>query len=231
MENEPMDQATPTVFIVGSDDVQLSDSLATLHLPCRRFETLEGFFSSVDSNSRGCVIANLHLFGIGGFDLLLELSNRCSTLPVIIISNRISTRMVVKAMREGATTVLETPVNSEDLFFAVRDAVKQNEERAKQEKQATMLRSRFGQLSAGEQQVLDQLCSGLSNKEIASILDVHIRTVEARKKRLLEKTQSESVAQLLIAYQRFRNTCRDSADVDSYKPSFGLAPAHEKSLS
>ncbi len=215
-----MDQSTPTVFIVGANDAKLSESLETLHVPSRRFETLEGFFSSVNSASRGCVIANLHLHGVGGFDLLLELSNRRSTLPVIIISKRISTRMVVKAMREGAATVLEMPVNTEELFFAVRDALKKNEEKTRQKKQLELLQSRFGHLSAGEQQVLDHLCGGLSNKEIATVLRVHIRTVEARKKRLLDKTESESVAQLLITFQRFRNTSRSISDFD-YQTSYG----------
>lgn len=205
-----MDRAIQTVYLVGPEDKQLAESVSAMRIPCRYFETLEEFLVATDAGSRGCVIANLQLFGVGGFDVLLQLSNRRSTLPVIIISQKVSTRMVVRAMREGASTILETPTNDEDLFFAVRDAMRENEERTKKEKQAALLSARFGSLSAGEQQVLDQLCNGLSNKDIAEYLNVHVRTVEARKKRLLEKTGSDSLALLLISYQRFRITCRET---------------------
>lgn len=205
-----MDRATQSVYLIGPADRHLVESVAALRIPCRHFETPEEFLESTVSDSRGCVIANLQLFGVGGFDVLLHLANRRSSLPVIIVSQKVSTRMVVRAMREGASTVLESPTNDEELFFAVRDAMRENEERTQRANQVAMLRSRFGSLSSGEQQVLDQLCSGLSNKDIAIKLNVHVRTVEARKKRLLEKTNSESQAQLLISYQRFRNSCRDA---------------------
>lgn len=214
-----MDRTDSVVYIVGPRDHQLSTLVASMQISYREFETLEAFLAATDSNSMGCVVANLKLFGIGGFDLLLQLASHRSTLPVIIVSNQVSTRMVVRAMREGACTVLESPASNEDLFFAVRDAMHENERRANQEKQTTMLRSRFGTLSTGEQHVLDQLCGGLTNREIASILDVHVRTVEARKKRLLEKTGSESIAQLLITYQRFRNTCNDAMEFE-YKSNY-----------
>ena len=66
------------------------------------------------------------------------------------------------------------------------------------------LQARFGRFSDGEQHVLNRVCEGLSNKQIAAVLDVSLRTVESRRRRILERTQCQSFPELLLTYQTFK---------------------------
>ena|SRR6218665_2160137 len=52
-------------------------------------------------------------------------------------------------------------------------------------------------LNRGEAEVLDLVSEGLTNKEIASRLFVSVRTVESRRKNLLEKTNTSNTATLI----------------------------------
>jgi len=56
---------------------------------------------------------------------------------------------------------------------------------------------RLSRLNPGEQQVLELLWEGQSNKEIASRLGLSIRAVESRRSKLMEKMRAESLAKLI----------------------------------
>lgn len=53
-------------------------------------------------------------------------------------------------------------------------------------------------LSDRETQMLDLLCQGLSNKELANELFVSLRTIESAKTKLMQKTNSKNTAGLII---------------------------------
>jgi DNA-binding NarL/FixJ family response regulator len=53
-------------------------------------------------------------------------------------------------------------------------------------------------LSEREREVLEQICKGLSNQEIADILFISKRTVEKHRARLLDKTGTKNTAQLVM---------------------------------
>lgn len=53
-------------------------------------------------------------------------------------------------------------------------------------------------LSEREKEVLDQICKGLSNQEIADILYISKRTVEKHRSSLLSKTNTKNTAQLVM---------------------------------
>jgi DNA-binding NarL/FixJ family response regulator len=53
-------------------------------------------------------------------------------------------------------------------------------------------------LSEREREVLEQICKGLSNQEIADILFISKRTVEKHRARLLGKTGTKNTAQLVM---------------------------------
>jgi two-component system, LuxR family, response regulator FixJ len=52
-------------------------------------------------------------------------------------------------------------------------------------------------LSEGEREVLDLLCEGKSNKEIAAALQLTRRAIEARRAKIMRKMQADSLAQLI----------------------------------
>jgi FixJ family two-component response regulator len=66
-------------------------------------------------------------------------------------------------------------------------------------------------LTPREHEVLDQVVSGLLNKEIASELGITIRTVKEHRKRIMEKMEANSLAELvtMIVTARLKETRRD----------------------
>ena len=53
-------------------------------------------------------------------------------------------------------------------------------------------------LSTREKEVLEQICNGLSNQEIADTLFISRRTVEKHRSNLLEKTNCKNTANLVM---------------------------------
>ena len=57
-------------------------------------------------------------------------------------------------------------------------------------------------ITAGEYEIIRLLCKGLSNKEMAEKLNVCLKTIEARKKTLFNKTNSQNAMDCLRFLQR-----------------------------
>lgn len=208
-----VNNALPTVYVIESHEQnrnRLSRSLMSMQFEVRDFDGAEAFLRESHRCERGCVVADLRLGGMSGLELQARLKKEGSLLPVVLVAERVSTQLIVRAMREGAVAFLDLPINEDDLWLAVRSAISENADRLVREEKKNNLRTRFGQLSDGELQVLTKVREGLTNKEIASLLDVSIRTVESRRRRILQKTSSGSIPELLLTYEQFKNTCLES---------------------
>ena len=200
------------VYVLNlAEDDPVAPKLAAMKLDHAEFTSIDSLLLSVDLASRGCVLANLNHFGIGGMDVLQHLNQRQSTLPLILLARRVSTRLVVRVMREGAMTLIEKPVDEDELFFAIREAFEENERRFRQHCELESIKSKFAAITSTELQVLDAICTGKTNKQIAESLGISVRTVEARKKRVLNKTECGSQPELIIAYHTFITSASLSA--------------------
>jgi DNA-binding NarL/FixJ family response regulator len=58
--------------------------------------------------------------------------------------------------------------------------------------------NKSGELTERESQVLYHICKGLSNAEIADVLNINKRTVDKHRENLLSKTQSKNTASLIM---------------------------------
>lgn len=202
----------PTVFVIETKDVagraKLVHVLSSMEFRVKQFPSGEAFLAEAPHCTSGCLVTQLHLPGMSGMEVHAKLRESRSLLPVILFANRASTQMIVRSMRDGAISFLDAPINEDELWMAVREAFVENTARAEAVRLEGALAQRFSHLSDGESQVLSKICEGFSNKQIATHLDVSVRTVESRKRRLLTKTNSDSVPELLITFQRFRTSCK-----------------------
>ena len=99
-------------------------------------------------------------------------------------------------MRMGAVDFLQKTFTETELFEAVQRALVQ--ERARNEyyrKEA--IERRFAQLTPPERSVLSQVLQGEANKSIAASLGVSRRTVEDRWRRIMQKLEVDSLADLV----------------------------------
>ena len=105
--------------------------------------------------------------------------------------------IAVEALKKGAVDFIEKPFSTETLCKCVEEALARNGEEAEHIQQKQGIEQRMKSLTAREQDVLNILMKGKSNKTIAYELGIGIRTVETHRANLMEKMQAGSLSELL----------------------------------
>jgi two-component system, LuxR family, response regulator FixJ len=189
----------PTVFIVD-DDSGSRDSVRALisimDVPVNTFRSAEEFLEAY-SGAPGCLVTDLRMPGLSGVELLEQLHVREQPLPAILISGYADISVTVEAMRQGAVAFLEKPYRENELWNAIRDALDQDLRTRAFRNVRKCIRTRLTSLTSEEQSVLELIVDGVPNKMIAVRLDLGLRTVEARRRTILDKMSVESIAELV----------------------------------
>lgn len=160
--------------------------------PRKFFESLDG----IDPEQVGCVVTDLRMPGFDGMELHERLQERGATLPVIIVTAFADTALTVRAMRHGAVAVLDKPFRDDELWSFVQESLVKSEEELRRKRRRRELEDRFKRLSAQDRQVLQLILEGCKNRSMAKRLEVSLRTVENRRRRVFDLMRAESVAEL-----------------------------------
>lgn len=193
-------KAEPTVFLIDSDALvceAVCRLVRTMRLRCEVYSSAEHFLKASVDTRPGCVVLEARIPGISGLQLQRELRSRRVTLPVIFLAADPDVVLAVTAMREGAMHFLEKPFREFELWDTIQEAIALDRERRCGEIESRRVRDAVGQLDASEREVLDLIVEGKSKKTIASELDVCVRTVEIRRRKLMAKLQVESLVGLI----------------------------------
>ena len=117
------------IFIVD-DDVSvcraLSVLLVTYGFTVNTFASAEEFFSAVSNSVPGCLILDIHMPGLDGWETLQYLIKSGSSRPVIIISADKNEELNEKALKAGAVGFLQKPFNNKALVDLIKVAVEKN---------------------------------------------------------------------------------------------------------
>jgi len=132
-----------------------------------------------------------------GFSLQQKLVKQNMSLPVIFMTGHGSIPMSVKAMKNGAIDFLPKPFEGEDLFDAIREALEQDTRYVKEESRKNKIGSLIDTLTPREKEVLRWIITGKLNKQIAYALKISEKTVKVHRSRVMQKTNVESVAELV----------------------------------
>lgn len=115
-----------TIHLVD-DDEAVRDSLKTLlesyGLEVRDYSSALEFLAAAGDSDTGCLVLDLHLPVVSGFDLLTTLRQRKMALPVIFISGRSDKATKARALRAGAVAFFDKPVRDEPLIEAISSAL------------------------------------------------------------------------------------------------------------
>ena len=117
--------------------------------------------------------------------------------PVVVLSDRTDVSIAVSVMRAGAFEFLAKPVRDDVLRDTVALALRESRKRRREDDDALVAYSRFGQLTPRERQVLRLLIAGYSNKAVAAELQISPRTAENHRARIMDKTEARSLADLV----------------------------------
>ena len=188
------------VHIIDDDPVVCKSIrlfLATEGIESKTYSSAQQFLAAIGPEERGCVITDVRLPEMSGVDLLAEVQARGLNLPVILITGQGDIPLAVDAMKKGAADFMEKPVNDALLLASVRKALDRQVVDPEQSASAQEIRSRLSTLTTREQDVLDRLVDGKSNRVIAGELGISFRTVEIHRANIMRKTQAGSLPELV----------------------------------
>ncbi|QDV13488.1 Transcriptional regulatory protein TdiR [Rosistilla oblonga] len=191
---------SPTVFYVDVDEGvrdSLDQLLEAIGLPLRTFPSGEAFLRAYDG-SPGCLITDIRTpSGLAGIELQSRLARSPISLPLIITASVEDASLAVRAMQNRAVTLIEKPYRDHELIEAIQSSLRIDRMHRQQDMRTREVFTRLATLSPNETEVLELIIEGVTNKVIANRLDVSIRTIENRRKRIYEKMRTESVAVLV----------------------------------
>lgn len=122
-----MIQEQETVYVV-EDDTSLRNAVRRLLRSAQyrvlTFASAEDFYRSDFKASPGCLLLDIRLPGISGFELQAQLHDAGIRMPVIFITGQDRAGMEEYAMQLGASAYLRKPVDEETLLAAIRHAMK-----------------------------------------------------------------------------------------------------------
>jgi two-component system, LuxR family, response regulator FixJ len=190
----------PTVFVIDDDEPACKSVcllVRSMGLRALPFASAEEFLKGFDSECPGCVITDVRMPGLSGVQLQEVLLQQGIEIPVIVLTAYASTALTVRAMKNGAVTLLDKPYQDNDLWDAVRSALTQDATHRQTSQRMLEVRERFDRLTPKETDVLNLILKGRPNKLIASTLSVSERTVENRRREVFTRTETSSVAELV----------------------------------
>ena len=122
-----MEDGARAVIAVVDDQSSVRSSLARLlrsadYVPAK-YPSGQEFLDALDSAPPDCVILDLRMPGLNGFEVLARLALREPRLPVIVLTSYPSAEAKERAMAEGVAAFLTKPVDRTVLLEAVQRAV------------------------------------------------------------------------------------------------------------
>ena len=198
---------TPMVFVVDNE-IAVRESLAILIQKAgwqpQTFASATEFLAHQRIAAPCCLIMDLTLPDINGFELQERISTERREMPIIFLSSHAEIPMVVQAMRRGALEFLIKPFDANVLLSAIRCAIKRSEMTLTREMELHGLRSNYESLTCREREVMSGVVVGLLNKQVGTELGISEITVKAHRGNVMRKMRADSFAQLVNMASRLR---------------------------
>lgn len=193
-------QERSIVFIID-DDASLREALISLFhvvgLEAKGFASAQEFLRGDLPDVPSCLVLDVWLPGLNGFDIQGELTNAGIGIPIIFMTARGDIPMSVRAMKAGAVEFLPKPFRDQDMLDAVQHALKSDRVRRERERSSAGVRASFASLSSREREVMELVVNGLMNKQIAARMGIAEVTVKIHRGHLNRKMGARSVADLV----------------------------------
>jgi RNA polymerase sigma factor (sigma-70 family) len=157
----------------------------------------------------GCILLDVKIPGMSGPELQTRLNGAGSTLPIIFLTGHANIPTTVQVIKAGAEDLLTKPVPKERLVEVIELALARSRTARAQHAQSDVLRKLVSHLSPRERQVFERVARGKMNKEIADELGTTERTIKAHRRRVMEKIQVASLAELVVIAARLGILVRD----------------------
>ncbi|MEL6663410.1 MAG: response regulator [Pseudomonadota bacterium] len=155
------------------------------------------FLDVADTAEPGCILLDVQMPRKDGLTVLSDLNERGVDMPVIVLTGHGDVSVAVSAMKGGAVDFVEKPYEKAKLLEAISLAFEKLESRDVREQLEGKAKARLTALTQRENEVLEGLVDGLTNKAIAERLSISPRTVEIHRSHVMEKLEVDSLSAAL----------------------------------
>ena len=117
----------PVIAVIDDDEafrLALVESLCSLPYDARGFASAEEFIAAEGEEVWDCIITDIHMPGMSGFDLKRLLVSHQSTVPVIMITASADRNLERRAFASGIVGLLRKPFESNALVGCLESAMK-----------------------------------------------------------------------------------------------------------
>jgi len=190
----------PYVYVVDDDDgvrESLRWLLDSVGHPVKVFRNAREFLDGYDPEQPGCLLLDIRMPLMGGFELQEKLRAENLPLPILFLTGHGTIPMSVRAMRAGAFDFIEKPFSDQALLERVQEAVNHAAELYRQQRHLQFFNQHLSTLSPREREVLDLLMDGMSSRQIGEELGISKKTVEVHRSHIREKLGISSVAEIV----------------------------------
>jgi FixJ family two-component response regulator len=171
----------------------------------------EIFLATYKSNNfeqSGCLILDVMMPHITGFELQKELKRRSIELPIIFISGHGDIPMALHAMKTGSIDFLTKPINKQSLLEAINQAIKMHTQLVDKHKQKEAGMALVEKLTPREHEVMLLMIQCKPTKTIANTLNISLHTAELHRAKVMKKMKTKTLMdliQLAVKYDLFIN--------------------------
>jgi DNA-binding NarL/FixJ family response regulator len=160
----------------------------------------------IKKSAPSLILLDISMAGLGGLEALPRIVKDFPAVKVLILSGHANEEYVLRALRCGAAGYLVKEAAAEELELAIK-AVTQGKTYLSPSVSRTVVES-YLQRAAGEEgpieqlttrqrEVLQLIAEGKNTKEVAGILDISVKTVEAHRLQLMARLNIHDVPGLV----------------------------------
>jgi DNA-binding NtrC family response regulator len=126
-----MNESVPQIYVVD-DDVSVREGVGRLirsaGLNVKTFSTAHEIIASLEQELPSCLVLDVQLPDINGFELQQQLAKKNLQVPIIFLTGYGDIPQGVRAMKAGAIEFLTKPFCDEELLNAIDQAIKRGAE-------------------------------------------------------------------------------------------------------
>ena len=200
-------ERAPVIYVVDDDEAvlrSLARVLTAAGYGSEAHASAEAFLARHDPEAPGCVILDLGLPGMDGFEVQQKLAAGRSERSVIFLTGIGDIPASVRAMKAGAVDFLTKPVEAGALLAAVEQAIARDASARAALAEGDAVRRNLARLTPREREVLEGVLAGRLNKQIAWDLGTAEKTVKVHRGRMMKKMGFRSLVDLIQVVTAYR---------------------------
>lgn len=159
------------------------------------------FLEALEYIQPDCILLDVLMPGLDGLATMDRIPPHLRHIPIIFFTSHGDVELAVDAIKRGAADYIIKPSTFETIVAKIEAALVSSRPPIERSHSASEARKLLAELTKREDEVMRLACEGLRNKEIASRLNIGVRTVESHRHQASHKLGETSIVNVAKIYQ------------------------------